>query len=169
MRPRVSTGELPGLLPDNTLNCPLFCRTGQAQQGQTMGLFSGRRPKDLGVRNGLLKPVPDSPNAVSSQATGGYHRIEPLRYNGAAEPAMAALKSIIESMPRTNIVEERADYLYAEFTSRLVGYVDDVEFYFPPNERVIHVRSASRLGHSDFGVNRKRIEDIRAKLAAAGV
>lgn len=134
-----------------------------------MGLFSGRRPNGLGVRNGLLKPVPDSPNAVSSQATGGYHRIAPLVYNGTFEPAMAALKSIIESTPRTSIVEERADYLYAEFTSRLIGYVDDVEFYFPPKEPVIHVRSASRLGYSDFGVNRKRIEDIRAKLAAAGV
>lgn len=134
-----------------------------------MGLFSGSRPNDLGVRNGLLKPAPASPNAVSSQATGGYHRIAPLRYNGTPEPAMAALRSIVESIPRTSIVEERADYLYAEFTSRLIGYVDDVEFYFPPNEPVIHVRSASRLGHSDFGVNRRRIEDMRAKLAAAGV
>jgi uncharacterized protein (DUF1499 family) len=134
-----------------------------------MGLFSGRRPNDLGVRNGLLKPVPVSPNAVSSQATGGYYQIAPLRYNGTSEPAMAALKSIIESTPRTSIVEERADYLYAEFTSKLIGYVDDVEFYFPPNEPLIHVRSASRLGYSDFGVNRRRIEDIRAKLAATGV
>ena len=134
-----------------------------------MGLFSGRRPNDLGIRNGLLKSVLPSPNAVSSQATGGYHQIAPLRYNGTSEPAMAALKSVIESTPRTSIVEERADYLYAEFTSTLIGYVDDVEFYFPPNEQVIHVRSASRLGYSDFGVNRKRIEDIRAKLTAAGV
>jgi uncharacterized protein (DUF1499 family) len=134
-----------------------------------MGLFSGRRPKDLGVSNGLLKPVPASPNAISSQATGGYHQVAPLRYIGTSEPAMAALKSIVESTPRTSIVEERADYLYVEFTSRLIGYVDDVEFYFPPKGRVIHVRSASRLGHSDFGVNRKRIEDIRVKLAAAGV
>ncbi|MGH8768119.1 MAG: DUF1499 domain-containing protein [Burkholderiales bacterium] len=134
-----------------------------------MGLFSGKRPNDLGVRNGLLKPVPASPNAVSSQASGGYHQIAPLRYNGTSEPAMAALKSVIESTPRTSIVEERADYLYAEFTSKLIGYVHDVQFYFPPNEPLIHVRSASRLGYSDFGVNRKRIEDIRAKLTAAGV
>ena len=134
-----------------------------------MGLFSGKRPNDLGVRNGLLKPVPDSPNAVSSQATGGYHRIEPLSYNGTAEPAMAALRSIIESTPRTSIVEERDDYLYVEFSSRLIGYVDDVEFYFPPDEKIIHVRSASRLGYSDLGVNRKRIENIRTKFAAAGV
>ena len=134
-----------------------------------MGLLSGKRPNDLGVRNGLLKPPPDSPNAVSSQATGGYPRIEPLRYKGSAEPAMAALKSIIESTPRTSIVEERADYLYVEFSSRLLGYVDDVEFYFPPDEQIIHLRSASRLGYSDLGVNRKRIENIRAKFAAAGV
>ncbi|MGQ0579290.1 MAG: DUF1499 domain-containing protein [Betaproteobacteria bacterium] len=134
-----------------------------------MGLFSGRRPNDLGVRHGLLKSAPPSPNAVNSQATGGYHRIAPLRYSGTFEPAMAALKSIIESMPRTSIVEERADYLYAEFASKLFGYVSDVEFYFPENEPVIHVRSASRLGYSDFGVNRKRIDDIRAKLAGAGV
>jgi uncharacterized protein (DUF1499 family) len=117
----------------------------------------------------MLKAPPDSPNAVSSQAAGDYHRIEPLRYKGAAEPAMAALKSIIESTPRTSIVEERADYLYAEFTSRLMGYVDDVEFYFPPDEQIIHVRSASRLGYSDLGANRKRIESIRAKFATAGV
>ncbi len=134
-----------------------------------MGFFSGRRPNDLGVRNGLLKSALPSPNAVNSQATGGYHQIAPLGYNGTSEPAMAALKSIVESTPRTSIVEERADYLYAEFTSRVLGYVDDVEFYFPPNEPVIHVRSASRLGYRDYGVNRKRIEDIRAKLAAAGV
>ena len=134
-----------------------------------MGLFSGRRPNDLGVRNGLLKSALPSPNAVNSQATGGYHQIAPLRYNGTAEPAMAALKSVIESTPRTSIVEERADYIYAEFTSMLIGYVDDVEFYFPPDEQVIHVRSASRLGYSDLGVNRKRIEDIRAKFTAAGV
>src|SRR5258708_12517349 len=112
-----------------------------------MGLFSGRRPNDLGVRNGLLKPVPDSPNAVSSQATGGYHRIEPLRYNGAAEPALAALKSIIESMPRTNIVDERAGYLYAELASWLIGYVDDVEFSFPPNPPTLPLPSPPPLAH----------------------
>jgi uncharacterized protein (DUF1499 family) len=169
MGPRVCTSELPGSFAGQRVKLSALLPTERAQRELIMGLFSGRRPNDLGVRNGLLKPVPASPNAVSSQATGGYHRIEPLRYNGTAEPAMAALKSIIESTPRTSIVEERADYIYAEFTSRLIGYVDDVEFYFPPNEQVIHVRSASRLGYSDFGVNRKRIEDVRAKLAAAGV
>ena len=134
-----------------------------------MGLLSGKRPADLGVRNGNLKAPPSSPNAVSSQASGGYHQIAPLAYKGSPEQAMKALKAIIESTPNARIVEMKPDYLYAEYTSELMGFVDDVEFYVPPKGKVIHVRSASRLGHSDLGVNRKRIEAIRARLVQAGV
>jgi uncharacterized protein (DUF1499 family) len=133
-----------------------------------MGLFSGKRPADLGVRNGKLKAPPSTPNAVSSQATGGDHRIEPLAYKGAQEQAMQTLKQLVETTPRARFVEIRNDYLYAEYSSALVGFVDDVEFYFVPNEKIIHVRSASRLGYSDLGVNRRRIESIRAKLAQSG-
>jgi uncharacterized protein (DUF1499 family) len=132
-----------------------------------MGLFSGKRPADLGVKNGNLKAPPSSPNAVSSQATDG-HQIAPLAYNGSREQAMKALKAIVESTPNTRIVETKPDYLYAEYASALIGFVDDVEFYFPPNGKIIHERSASRLGYSDLGVNRKRIEAIRARLAQAG-
>ena len=78
--------------------------------------------------------------------------------------SIAFFKSAIESMERTKIIEETDNYLYAEFKSKIMGYVDDVEFYLDPNENVLHVRSASRLGKSDLGVNRKRIEAIRAKL-----
>lgn len=130
-----------------------------------MGLLSGKRPADLGVKDGRLKPAPSSPNAVSSQATTDYHRIAPLTYRASRESALAALKAIIENTPRTRIVEARHDYLYAEYTSKLMGYVDDVEFHLPPDEKIIHVRSASRLGYSDFGANRKRIENIRARLS----
>ena len=129
-----------------------------------MGLFSGKRPSNLGVKNGALKAPPSSPNAVSSQATQGYHRIAPLTYEGGQAQAMEQLKAIIASTPRTRIVETRSDYLYAEYVSALFGFVDDVEFYFPPGTHIIHVRSASRLGHSDLGVNRKRIEAIRARF-----
>ena len=134
-----------------------------------MGILSGKRPADLGVRNGNLKAPPSSPNAVSSQATSGDHQIAPLAYKGSQEQAMKALKAIIESTPNTRIVETKPDYLYAEYASALMGFVDDVEFYFPPNGKIIHVRSASRLGYSDLGANRKRIEAIRARLAQAGV
>ena len=134
-----------------------------------MGILSGKRPADLGVRNGNLKAPPSSPNAVSSQATGGYHQIAPLAYKGPQDQAMKALKAFIEGTPNTRIVEMKPDYLYAEYASALMGFVDDVEFYFPPKGKIIHVRSASRLGYSDLGVNRKRIEAIRARLAQLGV
>ena len=133
-----------------------------------MGLLSGKRPPDLGVKNENLKAPPPSPNAVSSQATGGYHQIAPLAYKGSPEQAMKALKAIVESTPKTEVVEIKPDYLYVEYASALLGFVDDVEFYFPLDGNIIHVRSASRLGYSDFGVNRNRIETIRARLAQTG-
>jgi len=107
-----------------------------------MGLFSGKRPADLGVNNGALKAAPSSPNAVSSQAKGGYHRIAPLTYEGAQEQAIETLKAIINSTPKARIVETKSDYVYAEYASALLGFVDDVEFYFPPETHMIHVRSA---------------------------
>ncbi len=130
-----------------------------------MGLFSGKRPNDLGVKNGRLKPPPNSPNAVSSQAQDASHAIAPLSYTSSAVRAMDALVAVVESTPRTRVVSRTNDYLYAEYESALMGFVDDVEFWFEPNAKVIHVRSASRLGYSDFGVNRARIEDIRRKFS----
>lgn len=133
-----------------------------------MGLFSGKRPDDLGVKNGRLKPPPSSPNAVSSQAQDAGHSIAPLTYNGTPERAMETLAKIIEATPRTRIVSRTQDYIYAEYATALMGFVDDVEFWFEPNTKTIHVRSASRLGYSDFGVNRARIEDMRRRFASAG-
>jgi len=133
-----------------------------------MGLLSGTRPHGLGVKNGKLKPAPSSPNAVSSQSTDKTHAIAPLAYAGTREEVIRKLRSIIGDTPRARIVEETPDYLYVEYESALLGFVDDVEFYMPAYEKAIQVRSASRVGYSDFGVNRKRIEDIRAKLQQAG-
>lgn len=128
-------------------------------------IFAGNRPNNLGVNNGKLAPCPNSPNCVSSQSSDVGHSIAPLTYSSTPEEAIAKLKSVIESLPRTKIITESNDYLYAEFKSALMGFVDDVEFYLDPKANVIQVRSASRLGQSDLGVNRKRIETIRAKLA----
>jgi uncharacterized protein (DUF1499 family) len=134
-----------------------------------MGLFSGKRPNDLGVGNGRFKPPPSSPNAVSSQAQDASHAIAPLSYNGLPAAAMDALIDVVKSTPRARIVSRTNDYLYAEYESALMGFVDDVEFWLDPNTKVIHVRSASRLGYSDFGVNRARIEDIRRRFSATAV
>lgn len=121
---------------------------------------AGKQPNDLGVKNKKLKPCPASPNCVSSQETSSKHSIEPIIYKISQKDAYNKLKKIIHSLDRTTIVQEKPDYLYVEFKSRIFGFVDDVEFYFPGNGK-IEVRSASRKGYSDLGVNRKRIENIK--------
>lgn len=131
-------------------------------------LFAGSRPSTLGVKDGQLAPCPSSPNCVVSQGNPDTeHAIAPIAYSGDTASALAKLEAVITEMPRTAIIEKNDAYLYAEFTSKLMGYVDDVEFYLNPTESVIHVRSASRLGESDLGVNRKRIEAIRAAFSQA--
>ena len=134
-----------------------------------MRLLPGKRPPDLGVTGGRLKPAPKSPNAVSSQADDVQHKIAPLSYQTLQAQAIEALAKIIEATPRTRIITRSVDYLYAEYESALFGFVDDVEFYFEPGAKRVQVRSASRVGYSDFGVNRARVEDIRRRLAASGV
>ncbi|AFY31038.1 DUF1499 domain-containing protein [Calothrix sp. PCC 7507] len=127
-------------------------------------VFAGKRPHNLGVCDGKLAACPNSPNCVSSQSADPVHQIAPLTYTSTPEDAIAALKSIIQSLPRTKIITENPDYLYVEFKSALLGFVDDVEFYLDRNTNVIQVRSASRLGQGDLGVNRQRIETIRARI-----
>lgn len=127
--------------------------------------FSGQRPANLGVKEGKLALCPNTPNCVSSQAADQEHGIEAIAYKSSPAEALAKLKSLIEGMERTQIVTASDDYLYAEFTSGLMGFVDDVEFYLDSGSGVFQVRSASRLGQSDLGVNRKRIETIREKFA----
>lgn len=127
----------------------------------------GTRPSSLGVRDGKLAACPESPNCVSSHMTDETHRIDPLPYAGSGADALARLSAIVRSLPRTTIVTEKPDYLHAECTSRIFRFVDDVEFLADDRAKVIHVRSASRLGSSDLGVNRKRIELIRSRWQAA--
>ena len=131
-------------------------------------MFTGKRPSNLGVRDGKLAPCPSTPNCVCSQSEDAEHKIEPLTYKSTPEVAFTQLKQAIASQPRTKIITESPNYLYAEFTSAIMKFVDDVEFYLDEDAKVIHVRSASRLGQSDLGVNRKRIETIRAKLQELG-
>lgn len=126
--------------------------------------FSGMPPDNLGVVAGQFAPCPSSPNCVSSQSIDDGHYIKPIAYQGDPETAIATLASLIDAQERTKIIVEENNYLYAQFSSRWMGYVDDVEFSVNPDEKVIEVRSASRLGESDLGVNRQRIERIRGLL-----
>jgi uncharacterized protein (DUF1499 family) len=107
-------------------------------------------------------PCPDSPNCVSSLSTDQKHHIEPLSYTGGRSRAREKLLAALESFERVNLVTVEADYIRAEFRSRIFGFVDIAEFCLPTEDKVIHVKSASRVGYSDLGVNRKRVENIRA-------
>lgn len=108
-----------------------------------------------------LKPCPRSPNCVSSDATKAKHSLPALKLTAVD---WAALRAHIAALPRTSIVEEQGDYLHAECRSRIFGFIDDLELQLRPQEGIIAVRSASRLGYYDFGVNRKRVEALRDAL-----
>ena len=122
---------------------------------------TGVRPANLGLKDGRFAPCPSSPNCVSSQSPDKEHAVDPVTYTTSTPEAMADLRKVLLQMKRARIADESDSYLHAEFTSALWRFVDDVEFYFDDATKTIQVRSASRLGHSDFGVNRKRVEEIR--------
>jgi uncharacterized protein (DUF1499 family) len=131
-----------------------------------LGLFTGSRPTDLGVHDGMLKaPGAEALNVVSSQAAAQPHNdsnlIAPLRFRGDPAAAFARLQALLKTMDNVTIVSVQPGYLHAEFRTKILHFVDDVEFLLDANEGVIHMRSASRLGRRDFGVNRARLERIR--------
>ena len=119
---------------------------------------AGEPPQNIGVQNGKLTSCPESPNCVSSNASDDTHRIEPIAAN------LDQIKRVLLGLNEANIVSADSNYLHAEFTSRIMRYVDDVEFLYDRTAEVTHVRSASRLGYSDLGANRKRIESLRREL-----
>ena len=139
-----------------------------------LGYLQGTAPADLGARNGKLKPPSATENSVTSQAAlypdhpqRFYSAVAPLPVKGDGPATMARIKSIVEGMAGAKVVKSETDYLYAQFTTQWMKFVDDVEFWFDPANNVIQVRSASRLGQRDMGVNRKRVDAVRAALAGA--
>lgn len=118
----------------------------------------------VGVSNGHLMDCPASQNCVVSQNADSKHSIDPIAYHVDRDKAREILLKVITVVPRTSIIEETDNYIYATSKSRIFKFVDDVEFYLPNDENVIHLRSASRIGESDLGVNRRRLEQIRLAL-----
>lgn len=136
------------------------------------GLFEGKAPTDLGVVNGRLKPPSRTENSVSSQAglypdhpMKGYAEIAPIKFTGEGRAAIDRIRRIVESTPGAQVIRAEPAYLYAQFRTRWLKFVDDVEFFADESAKVIHVRSASRVGRGDLGVNRARIEAIRNRFA----
>lgn len=124
-------------------------------------------PVPLGVRNGQLAPCPPTPNCVSSQSNDPQHAIAPLMYDGNTDQARATLRAVLASYPRMTMLHDDADYLHVLVRSATIGFPDDVEFFFDSTAQQIHVRSASRMGRGDLGVNRARVESIRTAFALA--
>lgn len=129
------------------------------------GLFwlsiTASRPSNLGVRDGRLAPCADSPNCVSTQAEDHEHWIAPLTCSLDSDKVINLLETIVRQQPRTRVIEKTQGYLYVEFRSALFRFTDDVEFYVEAESGRVHFRSASRVGRSDLGVNRARMERIR--------
>lgn len=120
------------------------------------------KPKNLGVVEGKFFPCPDSPNCVSSQETDEEHKIEPIKFG--SENPVQELEKVISTFSKTKILTKTENYIHAVFQTPLMNYIDDVEFFVDFENRLIHIKSASRLGKDDLGANRKRVEEIRKKL-----
>ena len=132
-------------------------------------IFSTSALAAIGLSDGHLSPCPSSPNCVVSQDGDEEHAIEPIIYKSDRNRAKETLLKVLSVVPRTEVIEQTDNYIHTESTSRIFKFVDDSEFYFPENEKVIQVRSASRVGESDLGVNRRRIEQIRLAMEDLGV
>ena len=113
-----------------------------------------------------LAPCPDKPNCVFSGSKDPEHAIDPYRYSGDLDTARHLLVRIIQEQARTKIIYQEGNYIHVTFTSMILRFTDDVEFLFDDSEKIIQVRSASRVGRSDFGVNRKRVELLRGLFNA---
>jgi uncharacterized protein (DUF1499 family) len=128
---------------------------------------TGIRPEDRGAHGSSLLPCPASPNCVSSEAQDS-HRVPGFTLTKSSDPAWAAVAQTLAALPRTKIITQTADYLHAECTSAIFRFVDDLELQLR-SDGTIAVRSASRLGYGDMGVNRRRVERLRALLIERGV
>ena len=125
--------------------------------------------QELGVVDAQLTACPSSPNCVSSDSRDPAHQVPPFSFTGPPEEAWQLLLDQVARLPRTNIVKQEPGYLHVECRSRMLGFIDDMEFHLRPERGVIAVRSAARTGYYDFGVNRDRVEKLRSILLKEGI
>lgn len=146
-----------------------FRRTIVVAATLVLSACGGEEPDDLGVHGMTLSPCPSSPNCVSSDAEDADHSVEPFRLAMDPIEAWRVVREVIDEQPRTIVITEAPEYLHVESRSAVFRFVDDLELQLRAEEGIIAVRSASRVGYSDLGANRRRVERLRAALAARGV
>jgi uncharacterized protein (DUF1499 family) len=127
-----------------------------------------RRALRIGLVGNRLRDCPYSPNCVCSDAVEESHRVAPFTLAAPPNDAWRAVRAAVSALPRTRIVKLVPDYLHAECRSAILGFVDDLELHLRPDAGIVAVRSASRIGYSDLGVNRSRVERLRADLVQRG-
>lgn len=126
------------------------------------GVFAMAKPENLGVQNGQLAPLVNKPNNLSTYEKGAYAQATPLSYSGDMAAARDALVAVLGNMDRSKVQSVDGNYVHATFRSRIFKFVDDVEFLFDDEAKIIHFRAGARTGYGDMGVNQKRMEEIRA-------
>ena len=134
----------------------------------TMRVIENNTAPKLGVVNGELKPLGSRPNSVSTQTDQKSKLVKSIAFEGEVNEQMANIAKVLAEMPGASIKQQDTDYVYAVFTSSLMRFKDDVEVFIDAQEKRVHFRSASRVGYSDLGVNRKRYEEFAKRLSAAG-
>ena len=127
--------------------------------------FMAKSKKLVGIVDGKFYPCPNSPNCVSTQATEDKHKMDPIQYSGSLNEAKEKIIKIVNSLKRSKIITNKENYIHVEFRTATFKFVDDVEFLFDEKEKIIHFRSRARLGYSDMGVNRKRMNNIKNMYA----
>lgn len=135
----------------------------------TLVSCTGERPTNLGVTDGTLAPCPSTPNCVSSDASDEDHYVEPFTLVDPTDAAWNDVREAVRDFRRVAVIEESDNYLRAEFVSAIFRFVDDVELHRREPGDIVAIRSASRLGQSDLGVNRERVEELRELLRSQGV
>lgn len=126
-----------------------------------MVVKNNKTPNNLGVNNSELAPMPSSPNAVSTQTDDEDKKVEPFEFKGDLENSKKVIIDVLDKIDKVKIVKNEEDYIYSVFETKTMKYKDDVEFYFDKENKLIHFRSASRIGYSDMGLNKERYEKIR--------
>lgn len=125
-----------------------------------MAMKNTRTPSGLGLFDGRLAPVPKSPNAVSSQTDDATKRVAPFPFKGSLENTRTEIKKALEAYGNIVVQSEKANYLHAVSTTKWLRFKDDLEFLFDETARMVHFRSASRVGYSDLGMNKKRYQAL---------